>query len=389
MALDSETSTGQPQAPPIADLVDDYLEAKAKGQRTGAYRTLADSALGRWRRWLTDRDISGLEEIGTDAMRAFAQDLRSDVRDGELTASSALTYYGVVRACLSWAVEDGRLVENPAAASRATSELPEDTSDPSRQFWTAEQVAALLADASDRVDDALDEGGRDAAATPLRDRALVSLLAATGVRGAEVFRSSDDDRPGRQGLRWKRVDIDAGTLSVLGKSQEWEHAQLPEQAATHLRRHREAQRPASGEWPVFPTGHTPSKHRAVRSALSERGWSTGRIDEALSGDVDAVLRAEEIAPPALTVRGARSVIKRLCEQADVEVDGEYLKPHGARRGLGDTLYRESAELAQAALRHSSVRTTHDAYAHIEASETADTVGEVLGDAFGGDAGNRE
>ncbi len=70
-------------------------------------------------------------------------------------------------------------------------------------------------------------------------------------------------------------------------------------------------------------------------------------------------------------------------RADVQVDGEYLKPHGARRGLGDVLYRESAELAQSALRHRSIRTTHDAYSHIDAGETAEEVGSVLDEARDG------
>lgn len=80
----------------------------------------------------------------------------------------------------------------------------------------------------------------------------------------------------------------------------------------------------------------------------------------------------------MSSRGARSLLGRLCEAAGVDVGGE---SHGARRGLGDVLYRESAELAQSALRHASVRTTHDVYAHIDATETADTVGSVLDDAL--------
>lgn len=75
-------------------------------------------------------------------------------------------------------------------------------------------------------------------------------------------------------------------------------------------------------------------------------------------------------------------MQRLCDAADVAVDGDYLKPHGGRRGLGDLLYRESAELAQSALRHPSVRTTHDAYAHITASETADEVGDIIEESWG-------
>lgn len=236
-----------------------------------------------------------------------------------------------------------------------------------------------------QVHDALEEHGLAGARGTLRDRALVSLLAAAGVRGAEIVRDTDDDRDGRQGLVWRRVDLEAGTLTVLGKSQEWEHAQLPSQARDHLRRHQTAQDPASSDWPVFPTEHAPSKYGAVREQLGERGWESEDIEELLAeAPVDEVLREHNVVPPAITVRGARSLMQRLCEAADIDVDGGYLKPHGARRGLGDALYRESAELAQSALRHSDVRTTHSAYSHIDASETADAVGSVLEDAWGED-----
>lgn len=381
--------TTTPNPPPdaaISDVVGRYLEAKAKGQGGGNYRGLAAAALDRWTSWLEPREIDRLTDLDDGVMRAYAQDLRSAVRDGDLAASTANTYYATVRACLSWAVEDGLLVENPAAAARATKELPEDTAEPDRQFWSPDDVRALLVHTTERVDDAFSEGGIEAAAVPIRDRALVSLLASTGVRGAEVFRDADDHRAGRQGLRWDRVDLDGGAMLVLGKNQKWEHAQLPDQAREHLRRHHDVQEPASDDWPVFPTAHAPSLYSAVREQLGKRDWSEHAIEELLDEDsVDAVLREHDVVPPAITVRGARSLMKRLCEQAEIDVGGEYLKPHGARRGLGDLLYRESAELAQSALRHDSIRTTHDAYSHIDASETADAVENVLSDAWGSGA----
>lgn len=71
-------------------------------------------------------------------------------------------------------------------------------------------------------------------------------------------------------------------------------------------------------------------------------------------------------------------MQRLCEEADLEIDGEYLKPHGGRRGLGHELYSKGhAELAQTALRHSSIETTHEAYSDIQAKETAKKVDEIL------------
>lgn len=378
-----DTPENQSSGTKIDDIVTRYLEAIAKGQNSGNYRNLAAAALGRWSSWLDPQGNRRLEAIDDGVMRSYAQDLRSAVRDGDLAASTANTYYAAVRACLTWAVEDGLLMDNPAAATRATSELPEDTSEPDRQFWSPSDVHTLLADLTERIDDVVAEDGLDAATGPLRDRALVSLLASTGVRGAEVFRDTSDDRDGRQGLRWHRVDLDAGTLRVLGKNQEWEHAQLPAQACDHLRRHKDIQQPTSEKWPVFPTQHAPSLYDAVRTQLGERDWTTDVIEDVLDDQaVEDVLREYDVVPPAITVRGARSVMQRLCEQTGLSVDGEYLKPHGARRGLGDLLYRQSAELAQSALRHQSVRTTHDAYSHIDASETADAVGDILTNAWG-------
>lgn len=383
-----DTTREPPPDTRIDDVVTRYLNAKAKGRGGGNYRNLASAALGRWTSWLEPRGITHLNGLDDGVLRSYAQDLRSAVRNGNLAASTANTYYATVRACLNWAEEDGLLTDNPAAATRATTELPEDTNKPDRQFWSPGDVHTLVADLTERIDEAVAEDGVDAATGPMRDRALVSLLASTGVRGAEVFRDSDDDRDGRQGLRWSRVDLDSGTLHVLGKNQEWEHAQLPGQASEHLRRHKDVQQPASEEWPVFPTQHAPSLYDAVRTQLGERDWTTDAVEDILDEQpVEDVLREYNIVPPSITVRGARSVMQRLCEQAGVNVDGEYLKPHGARRGLGDLLYRESAELAQSALRHQSIRTTHDAYSHIDASETADTVGDILSGAWGADDSN--
>ncbi|MFC4440321.1 MULTISPECIES: hypothetical protein [Natrialbaceae] len=71
-------------------------------------------------------------------------------------------------------------------------------------------------------------------------------------------------------------------------------------------------------------------------------------------------------------------MKRLCEDADLDVDGEYLKPHGARRGVGEAIYREhGAAAAQRVLRHADPRTTSQMYAHIEASELAEETAEVF------------
>ncbi|WP_306060385.1 tyrosine-type recombinase/integrase [Natronococcus wangiae] len=81
-------------------------------------------------------------------------------------------------------------------------------------------------------------------------------------------------------------------------------------------------------------------------------------------------------PPSLSTNGGRSLLKRLCEEA--KINGDYLKPHGTRLGVGEGIYREhSAAVAQRMLRHADPRTTSQMYAHIEASELAEEVAEVL------------
>lgn len=57
------------------------------------------------------------------------------------------------------------------------------------------------------------------------------------------------------------------------------------------------------------------------------------------------------APPAITTTGARSVMNRLRDTAEIGVlipsEGPgYLQLHGARRGTGDTSYRLDRNTAQ-------------------------------------------
>ncbi|WP_370515727.1 tyrosine-type recombinase/integrase [Halapricum sp. CBA1109] len=73
----------------------------------------------------------------------------------------------------------------------------------------------------------------------------------------------------------------------------------------------------------------------------------------------------------------RSLMQRLCECADLDIDGEYLKPHGGRRGIGSQLYAQDAELAQELLRHESIETTHEAYREQNVIERRDRLEEVL------------
>ncbi|AFO56592.1 site-specific integrase [Natrinema sp. J7-2] len=338
----------------IADAVDAYLQRKAVGDPdgpgAGAYASNAESILRRWATWLEDEhELTSLFALEVDHMRAYAKELRRRTERGEYTASTAGTYYAVVRAFLSWCVRGGVLERNPAATDRAEAALPTADTRPSDDSWTADQRRELERYVRERVLEA-DAQSTSERRTRLREYAMVAVLAHSTVRGAELFRVPEDDR--RTGATWADVDFYTGTIRVLGKSQRLEDVPLPARARTPLRRYRIVLDPPSNDWPLFPTGHAPSIAARVRSVLDERGHDEGEI-EALLEDATAMELARErsIAPPAITTEGARSILKRLCEAAVVDVDGNYLTPRGVRREHDD-VYRREATASKPTLRAS-------------------------------------
>jgi len=94
------------------------------------------------------------------------------------------------------------------------------------------------------------------------------------------------------------------------------------------------------------------------------------------------LAEHDTRPPGITTQSARNLLQRLCENGDVDVAGDhdYLKPHGARRGVRKRLYKNnSAEAAQKALHHQDPETTSEMYTDIGAGEVADIVDDVFAD----------
>lgn len=202
-----------------------------------------------------------------------------------------------------------------------------------------------------------------------RDRTIVILLAELGLRGTELFRDRND--ADRERLRWNDVDLERGRLEVYGKSRELEPVGLTEDAHDALLRLERVQEPPTDGWPLFPTDHAASKYAAVDEATGDRPEP--------GSDIDAILRDQEIAPPSITKETGRQILKQLTDEAGIDVDGdaEYLQPHGARRALGTELYEKGhSELAQKALRHESIETTHKAYSDIQAENVAESIDEV-------------
>jgi integrase len=357
-----------------------FEEAIAKrtdGIDAGNYRRATRTALEGFADWCEQQGIRSVGAVRpADVVRYVADHLGSRVRDDELSARSARSYYRCVRASFTWWQKMGYVAENPAKNARAEAELPETTTQPDRQYWQPADVAAVERDASRRIDEALAGGVTRDAVLAMRDRALLVLLAYSGARGAELCREPGDEK--RTGLAWDDLDWDRGLIAVLGKTRKPETALLTDRIRAPLRRYRDALDPASEDWPVVPALDHATLSDRVTAALRDRGRSSVEIETTLAEhDPLDVCRSEGIKPHALSVRSARSALRRLCDRADVAVDGEYLKPHGGRRGLGDRLYNEQAELAQDALRHKSVETTHRAYREERVARTRKRVDEVI------------
>lgn len=369
---------------PLDEPLSDYLLAKSKRGGSGNYRRNAERVIREWLAWTQDtRDVETFADLDVADLEAYALDLRQQSNEREdFAASTACKYYDYVRAYLSWCASREYATENPAAKDRPEDALPDvdERSGHRQQLWTPPQRRAIIEHVSKRAHDAVDEHGHDAV-KETRDRAFVATIAYSGVRGGEIVRDPNDER--RDGIRWADVDLENGTVLVLGKgSQEYRSTALPPQVIGALERY-DAVLDAPDEWPVFPTLHTPTLVQAARNGLDELEYVGEEIEAILAEQTTlAVLREYEIPPPAITTDGARRLMRRLSEEADVPgIDteaGEYLELHGGRRGAGDTLVREIGwEAAQQLLRHKSPETTMDAYSHISASEVADDAGSAF------------
>ncbi|SFT03004.1 tyrosine-type recombinase/integrase [Halostagnicola kamekurae] len=335
---------------------------------SGGSRSTMRSPLNEFANFCDGEGVQQIDALETNTLREYGMYLRERAIDQELAASTANTYFNYVRAFLSFCVRDELLDTNPANTQRAEEFLPEDKGDRNRQFWDPEDRQQLINYVTERVDMAL-EGTIDVSRKiAYRDRAIVVLLADAGVRGAELFRDPRDDA--RNGVTWGDVDLENHSLEVFGKSRQYERVGLPSAAREALERYRRVVEPPTDAWPIFPTGHAPSKYAVYREVTGE--------DPDKNVDIDDVLRTAEIPPPALTKAGGRSVMKRLTKEAGIDFeDGSYLKPHGARRALGAELYKKGhSELAQSALRHKSIETTHESYSDIQAKDVAEGIDEV-------------
>jgi len=386
----------------VLDVLEDYLTDKGKGRdgESGQYRRHADREVNRFVEFLVgDRPTSSVvfEELTVEALREYARYLS---RQG-WTEGTVQNYYAHVSGFCGWAAREGYLSGNPAQRRRAKEPLPEDTGRKSgeQQAWSTEQRDQLLSHVDEHAHEAVDDVATDrqAALKACRDRALVYVLCFTGVRGAEILADDGDDRRGRDGLRWADVSLETNSIQVLGKSGKWDDRPLPEPAVPSLERVRSVLEPSNDDWPVFTTLDYPTLLEAFTQAMTARGYDPSEVEairheKVTEGEASLIeLPAEyDVAPPALTTHGARTILKRLTDEAGIDLDDKhgYLAPHGARRGVGEVLVRAYGHAEAARYLDNSEEIVREHYSHIEAGELADRAEAAFAEHDQGNQGDR-
>ncbi|MDF9747790.1 tyrosine-type recombinase/integrase [Natrinema salsiterrestre] len=367
----------------VADPLEEFLRSKSKGgERSGNYRRNLERCVEDFLEWLEEDSQSGetFDDLDERTFRRYARELTG--RD--LAPGTVQTYYAQVSAYVGWCVREGLLEANYAQRNVAKEPLPENDGRRSgdQQAWTDEHRLLITRHVDARAHDAAEEKGLDAI-REFRDRALVYVLCYSGVRGGEIFADPKDDR--RTGLRWDDVSFEDRKMTVLSKKQDWSDRSLTEQAINPMRRYKDLLDPAADDWPVFPTFHLPTLYETLRTGLrNEHGWSEERIEpvvDDLTGQLEVfeALREYELAPPSINTDGARRIMRRLCEDADLELEGKhgYLAPHGGRRGAGEVMVRQRGFTAAARLLDNSEEVVRDSYSHIEAKEMAKDAGDAF------------
>ena len=381
---------------PIQDSIDRFLKEKGKGRggESGSYRRDAARELERFQDWLKSAPSAletdptganeGREPHPSDLDDRVFREYASYLSGLDLSPATVQTYYSYVSAWVGWLQRNGEIDRHYAATDRAREPLPEDDGrrPGDQQMWSSEQRDALLKHTSEQVDTAVDrlEGtafqddlekqrAEYKAILAARDRALVAMVAYSGIRGAEFLRDPDDDRPERQGARWKDLSLEDQSIEVYSKAQEWDSRGLPEPVIHPLQQYKRLLDPPK-TWPVFPTFHAPTVTGVVEDLEDRRGDFARDLFLARKVSRDV---------PALSTNGARRILSRLTEEAGINVDGEHdhLVLHGGRRGMGEVMVRKYGYAAAARFLDNSEKMVRDHYSHIEAGEKADLATKAL------------
>lgn len=248
----------------------------------------------------TERGVTSLDEIELADLRGW---LAQQSRGSGAARTSVARRAASARTFFTWATRTGRITTDPSlrlVAPRRSRHLPGVL----RQAEATElmYVAEVAADDGDPIS--------------ARDRAMVELLYASGLRVSELAGCDVDD-----------VDLASGVVRVMGKG---------------------------GKERVVPFG------RPARQALV--AWAAYRPTLATPGSGAALFlgrRGRRVDP-----RQVREVVHRLLRQVDGAPD---LAPHGLRHSAATHLLEGGADLrtVQELLGHASLATTQ-IYTHVSA-----------------------
>lgn len=358
----------------IEEAIEQYASIKSKG---GGGRFAAESKRmlekqyeDHWK----DLGVETVDDLRVLHFRHFAERLyrRAYAKEQNpntgITGTTAVHYYNLVHGFTVWLEDHNALDKDLAGDSTVVEQLPDksvgrhETED--EQFWSEETREQIVRWADWRFENAADYGWMEPRVAS-RDRALVALLAYSGLRGAEALRDPRNDR--RAGLRWTDLDLEAETVRVLGKSQEYEEVPVLGPAVKRLQAHKRRLDPPQETWPVFQSEHLVSLYKALPDDV-----------DASPDTVHELIRDHDVTPPSINVNAGRRILKTLSQESGIREDGELLKPHGARRGIGDLIYHEvSPQRAQSLLRHRSIETTHRHYAQDDTERTRAAVEEAV------------
>lgn len=258
----------------------------------------------RYSAWLKEAGIGSLDEVTARHVERYVLDLRRGEGDRPgLSAASANRALSAVRGLHRFAAAEGFAARDPAAdvrPSQPARRLPETLS--------IDEVERLLAAADP------DEG-----AEGLRDRALLELLYATGMRVSEAVGLSVDDV--------EELSGELPFLQVTGKGDKQRLVPVGSQALAALEAYLVRGRPAL------------AKGRGPALFLNLRGGSLSR-------------------------QSAWSVIKQRAAKAGIERE---VSPHTLRHSFATHLLEGGADVrvVQELLGHASVATTQ-LYTHVTA-----------------------
>lgn len=206
-------TTMEPQPDPIRRTIEAFLEYR-RTVRNSAARTLNAYAadLEQFASYLQERRITDLQQVDLSELRGYLASLQSHQYQRTTLARKQAS----LRALFHWARRTERIVSDPSRGLRAPRQsrrLP--------RYLRSEEIEALLT-------------APDNSPAGLRDRALLELLYASGLRAGEAVRLNLDD-----------LDLEAGELRVRqGKGRKERIGLLGRAAIDALQNYLQLGRPA-------------------------------------------------------------------------------------------------------------------------------------------------